>query len=157
MAASDDLDDIQLLIELLEQEGLLEIEVESDGTRVVVRSDAAVAADLSGAPPMAVLPPEPASPSPEAEPVPEAEVVPEDWVAIRSPMAGVFYRSPSPDAPVYVNEGDVVEEGDVLALVEAMKVFNPIVTEVAGKVVRIVPENEAQVEAEDPLLFLEPQ
>ena len=157
MAASDDLDDIRLLIELLDQEDLLEIELEVDGRRVLVRSDTAVAAELSGAPAAAALPPAPMPPAPVGEPVPEAEVIPEHWLAIRSPMAGVFYRAPSPDAQPYVNEGDEVEPGDVLGLVEAMKVFNPIVAEVAGKVTRIVPGNEAPVEAEDALFFIEPQ
>ena len=157
MAASDDLDDIKLLIELLDQEDLLEIEVEADGRRVLLRSDAAVAADLAGAPAAAAVAMDATAPAPEAEPEPEAEAVPEDWVAIRSPMAGAFYRAPSPDASPYVNEGDVVEEGDVLALVEAMKVFNPIVTEVAGTIARIVPENEAVIQAEDVLFYIERQ
>jgi acetyl-CoA carboxylase biotin carboxyl carrier protein len=154
MPAPDDLDDIRLLIELLDQEDLLEIEVEADGKRVLVRSDAAVAAELSAAagPPLEIA--APSAPA-EDEAEPEAEAIPENWVAIASPMAGVFYRAPSPDAPPYVNEGDMVEEGDVVALVEAMKVFNPIVSEVGGTVVRILVENEAQVEAEDVLFYVE--
>ncbi|MFQ5808564.1 MAG: acetyl-CoA carboxylase biotin carboxyl carrier protein [Armatimonadota bacterium] len=165
MAASDDLDDIKLLIELLDQEGLLEIEVEADGRRVLVRSDAAVAADLSGAPAVAagpaleaVAPPQETEAAEDAEgALAEAEVVPENWTPITSPMAGVFYRASSPDAPAYVNEGDEVEAGDVLALVEAMKVFNPIVTEVAGRIARVVPENQAQIEAEQVLFYVEQQ
>jgi acetyl-CoA carboxylase biotin carboxyl carrier protein len=155
MAAPDELDDIRLLIELLDQEDLLEIEVEADGRRVLVRSDAAVTADLRAAaaeePPLDI-----AAPAPEIEPTPEEEPIPENWVAVRSPMAGVFYRAAAPDAPPYVTEGDAVEEGDVLALVEAMKVFNPIVAELVGKVARIVAKNEEQVEAEAVLFLIEP-
>ncbi|MGD8237914.1 MAG: acetyl-CoA carboxylase, biotin carboxyl carrier protein [Armatimonadota bacterium] len=163
MAASDDLDDIKLLIELLDQEGLLEIEVEADGRRVLVRSDAAVAADVSGAPAVpagpaleVVAPPQETGAAEDAEGT-AAEAVPENWTPITSPMAGVFYRASSPDALAYVNEGDAVEAGDVLALVEAMKVFNPIVAEVGGRIARVVPENEAQIEAEEVLFYIEQQ
>ncbi len=155
MAAPDELDDIRLLIELLDQENLLEVEVEADGRRILVRSDAAVTAELQAAT-AAGLPLELAAPAPEVEPTPEEEPVPENWVALRSPMAGVFYRAPTPDAPSYVTEGDGIEEGDVLALIEAMKVFNPIVAEMSGTVARIVAENEEQVEAEAVLFLIEP-
>ena len=77
----------------------------------------------------------------------------DNLVEIRSPIVGTFYRSPSPDKPVYVKPGDVIEVGSVVCIVEAMKLFNEIESEVAGKVVKVVAEDASPVEY-DQLLFL---
>ena len=77
----------------------------------------------------------------------------ENLVEIRSPIVGTFYRSASPDKPVYVKPGDVIEVGAVVCIVEAMKLFNEIESEVAGKVVKILVEDASPVEY-DQLLFL---
>lgn len=82
-----------------------------------------------------------------------APVVKDNLVEIRSPIVGTFYRSASPDKPVYVKPGDVIEVGSVVCIVEAMKLFNEIESEVAGKVVKIMIEDASPVEY-DQLLFL---
>jgi len=77
----------------------------------------------------------------------------ENLIEIRSPIVGTFYRSPTPDKPVYVKPGDVIEVGTVVCIVEAMKLFNEIESEVAGKVIKILVEDASPVEY-DQLLFL---
>lgn len=74
---------------------------------------------------------------------------------LRSPLTGIFYRTPAPNEPYYVNEGDLVEEGQVVGLVEAMKIFNEIKAEAAGRVVAIVAQSGQLVRQGDPLIILE--
>jgi acetyl-CoA carboxylase biotin carboxyl carrier protein len=76
-------------------------------------------------------------------------------VAVRAPLIGVFYRAPAPDAPAFVEVGDLVEEGETVCIVEAMKVFNEIKAEWRGRVVAIPVENGSLVQAGDPLVVLE--
>ncbi|MCZ6634062.1 MAG: acetyl-CoA carboxylase biotin carboxyl carrier protein [bacterium] len=75
---------------------------------------------------------------------------------VQSPMVGMFYRAPSPDAPAYVEEGDVVSPGQTLCIIEAMKIMNEIESDVKGRVVRVLIENESPVEYNTPLFLLEP-
>jgi acetyl-CoA carboxylase biotin carboxyl carrier protein len=98
-----------------------------------------------------------------AEPVQEpiagvggASDVPDHWVAISAPMVGTFYRSPKPGEPAYVEAGDVVAPGDPVGLVEVMKLFTELKSEVAGKVARIDADNSALVEFGQPLIWIEP-
>ncbi len=89
------------------------------------------------------------------------EEIPEGMVALRAPTDGIFYRRPSPDEPLYVNEGDTVTRGQVLGLVEVMKCFNQITYGGDGlpetaKVIRIVPEDSGEVKSGKPLFVLEP-
>ena len=96
--------------------------------------------------------PKPGSP-PVASPF-DAEA--EHLHTIRSPMVGILYRSPSPDAPPYVTEDDVVSPGQVVCIIEAMKIMNEIESDVKGRVVRILVENAQPVEYHQPLLLIEP-
>ncbi len=148
---NQDLDDLRKLIELFEAEPLVELEVEEDGRTIRLRSDEAFAPP--SAPPPAAAPAPPVRHEEHAEAVHRAEPLPENWVAITSPMVGVFYRAPSPDAEPYVEEDDLVEEGDVVGIIEAMKVFNEITADVSGRIVRCVAENEQDVRV-DSVLFL---
>jgi acetyl-CoA carboxylase biotin carboxyl carrier protein len=74
---------------------------------------------------------------------------------ILSPLPGTFYRKPAPDADFFVNEGDTVKEGDVIGLIEVMKMFNEVHADASGRVVKFMVDNEAAVEAGQPLLVLE--
>jgi acetyl-CoA carboxylase biotin carboxyl carrier protein len=78
------------------------------------------------------------------------------YTAIRSPMVGTFYRAPSPDKPAYVNLGDIISKGQVVGIIEAMKTFNEIESEVSGKVVQIIAQNAHPVEFDQPLFLVEP-
>jgi len=82
--------------------------------------------------------------------------VPDHWVAIAAPMVGTFYRSPKPSEPAYVEVGDVVATGDTVGLVEVMKLFTELKTEVAGKVARIDADDTALVEFGQSLIWIEP-
>jgi acetyl-CoA carboxylase biotin carboxyl carrier protein len=101
----------------------------------------------------------PASPRPPASATasePAAPVAGENVRKVLAPLTGVFYRSPSPDATVYVEVGDRVQVGDVLCVLEAMKLFNEIQTDDAGTIVRIVPENGELVSQGEDLFWIEP-
>src|SRR4029078_4605142 len=80
----------------------------------------------------------------------------DNLIEVRSPIVGTFYRSSSPDKPVYVKPGDTIEVGTVLCIIEAMKLFNEIESEVAGKVVKIIAEDASPVEYDQVLLLVDP-
>lgn len=88
---------------------------------------------------------------------PEKDKAPEkEYLEIRSPMVGTFYRQPKEDAPTYVEPGDNVNVGDVVCIVEAMKLFNEIESEVSGKIVKVIAENASPVEYDQVLFLVEP-
>lgn len=134
-----DIDKIKKLVALVEQNHLTEITVEEGGTSVTVKAEIA---GEEAAPAAAAQPyyEEPLEPSEYAMPA-EPETVNQNLVQIKSPMIGVFYRYPSPDSPPFVEEGDEIEEGQTVGIIEAMKVFSEIPSEVTGKVVSIPAEN----------------
>jgi acetyl-CoA carboxylase biotin carboxyl carrier protein len=134
---------------VLAELGLSEIEVESADLRVRVRRTLAAPA----AAPAGVAPAPPERP----ERLPVSEVEPDGLVTIEAPMVGTFYRASSPTADPYVREGDVVKEGQVLCIIEAMKLMNEIESKVAGRVARIFVENGHAVEYGQPLFLIEPQ
>jgi acetyl-CoA carboxylase biotin carboxyl carrier protein len=84
------------------------------------------------------------------------EIVPDHLKTITAPMVGTFFRASSPDAPPFVREGDVVEAGQTVCIIEAMKLFNEIQSDVSGRVVRILSENGNPVEYGQPLILIEP-
>ena len=130
---------------LLSDLDLTEVEVTVGGVRVRLQRHAVAAAT-------------PAAPSalatPAAPVVSDVEAV--SGVTIEAPMVGTFYRAPSPNAEPYVHEGDVVKEGQILCIIEAMKLMNEIESKVAGRVVRILGENGHGVEYGQPLFLIEP-
>lgn len=91
------------------------------------------------------------------EPAPAAEAPQADnLITIKSPMIGTFYRSSSPDKPPFIKVGDSIEVGNVICIVEAMKLFNEIESEVSGKIVKVFAENATPVEYDTPLFLVEP-
>ncbi|HEV8614421.1 MAG TPA: acetyl-CoA carboxylase biotin carboxyl carrier protein [Methylomirabilota bacterium] len=134
---------------VLTELGLTDIEVESGDVRLKIQRAAAAAP--AGAHPsgLTIAPP-------TAERHVVAEVTPTTAVTVESPMVGTFYRSPSPTAEPYVSEGDVVKEGQVICIIEAMKLMNEIECKVSGRIVRILVENGQPVEYGQPLFFIEP-
>jgi acetyl-CoA carboxylase biotin carboxyl carrier protein len=135
------------LAALLGELGLSEVEVESADVRVRVQR-AAVAVPPAPAPP----PPPPVDERPFV-----ADVVSPTLVTVEAPMVGTFYRASSPTADPYVQEGDVVKEGQVLCIIEAMKLMNEIESKVAGRIARVLVENGHAVEYGQPLFLLDPQ
>lgn len=99
--------------------------------------------------------------APVAAPAPTPAAAPEGddesrYVEVKSPMIGTFYRSPSPDKGAYVKVGDVIKKGDTVCIVEAMKLFNEIETEVSGRIVRMLVEDAQPIEYDQPLFLVDP-
>ena len=84
------------------------------------------------------------------------EVVKDNLITIKSPMIGTFYRSPNPETPSFVNVGDEIKSGQAVCIIEAMKLFNEIESEISGKIVKILVENSSPVEYDQPLFLVEP-
>ena len=145
--------EIRRLADLLRDYGLTEVEIEREGVRVRLRREPAVAAappagSVVSASPAAVASAPAASAAPAAS---EAHLL-----TIEAPMVGTFYRSASPDAQPFVRDGDRVKKGQVVCIIEAMKLMNEIESKVAGRVVKVLVENTQPVEYGQPLFLLEP-
>ena len=135
----------EALLRLAQQYDVTELEVAWGDSRVKIRRE------RDGASP---------SPAPAPAPTESAEQVlahPSHLLTIEAPMVGTFYRAPSPDAAPYVNEGDLIKEGQALCVIEAMKLMNEIEAKLAGRVVKILAENGQPVEYGQPLFRIEAQ
>ena len=147
---------IDRLAELLERSDLSELEVESGGTGLILRKPVAIAA------PAAAAVPAPSSAAGEVAPAAgEPSAAGRDPAAtarpsIKAPLTGIFYASPAPGTAPYVQVGGEVAVGQIIGLIEAMKLFNEIKSDLAGRVVRVVPESGALVKAKQPLIEVEP-
>ena len=133
--------------------GLSEIEVESAGTRLRVQRTAAPVAPVVHAMP----PPVTTAPQTTVEPAIVADVAAPAALTVEAPMVGTFYRASGPTADPFVREGDVVKEGQILCIIEAMKLMNEIESKAAGRIMKILVENGQPVEYGQPLFLLEPQ
>jgi acetyl-CoA carboxylase biotin carboxyl carrier protein len=145
---------LKKILDLMDERGIAEIEVRSV-FRTVRISRAATGANVSF---ITAGPVDPAlAPAGKAAaPLPEAEAAEEDLIVIKSPMVGTFYRAPAPDVDSFVEEGDKVSRGQVLCIIEAMKIMNEIESEHAGTVAQIHVENSAPVEYGQPIFSLKP-
>lgn len=144
-----DIRKIKKLIELLEESGINELEIQEGEESVrISRGGGQGGAE--------VIPAQPAAPQPAPEPAPEADKpAPEpEGHLVRSPMVGTFYRAPSPDAPSFVEEGQVVQAGEVLCIVEAMKMMNQIEADRDGVIEAILVEDGEPVEFDQPMLVI---
>jgi acetyl-CoA carboxylase biotin carboxyl carrier protein len=139
---------VDRLTELLEHSDLAELEVEVGGTGLVLRSPAALGS--SGVALAAAAPAEAASPA--EVPAPAAAERP----AVRAPLTGIWYPAPAPGAAPYVEAGSEIVVGQVVGLIEAMKLFNEIKTDIAGRVVRVIPDSGQLVKAKQALIEVEP-
>ncbi|HNX81901.1 MAG TPA: acetyl-CoA carboxylase biotin carboxyl carrier protein [Candidatus Omnitrophota bacterium] len=148
------LKEIKEMITLMNDNGLVELEVEKEGMRIRLKKSAGEMAAVSG--PViiergkAVLPPGIKDVS-----APTAEI-PSNITEIKSPMVGTFYRAPSPESPAYVEIGQIIEPGQVICIVEAMKLMNEIKAEVKGKIIDILVDNAEPIEFGQPLFLIEP-
>jgi acetyl-CoA carboxylase biotin carboxyl carrier protein len=146
--------ELKRLVRLMNENGLVELEVEEAGMRILLRkAGASVVATPSYPAPATLAAPTPPPPVPaNGSPAPAAEAArPAGTKDIVSPMVGTFYRRPSPDSPPYVNPGDRVKPETVVCIVEAMKVNNEIKAEIVGEVVEVLVEDGAAVEFDQPL------
>ncbi len=154
---SVDYEKIKKLIALVEENKLTELEVEEEGFSVTIKAESAQQTVHVSAPQHVQVEGSSVD-AEELEAEDEAEeevVVSGDLVEIKSPMIGVFYRKPSPDSPSFVEEGDEIEEGQTIGLIEAMKVFSEVPAEVGGRVVSMPIENGKLVQAGDILAVVD--
>ncbi|MBL4677299.1 MAG: acetyl-CoA carboxylase biotin carboxyl carrier protein [Mucilaginibacter sp.] len=159
-----DIKQIQDLIRFVSKSGVNEVSIEQENFKITIKTNEAptyVSATIpSQAAPLAAAPaPQPvslpvASAAPAAEP---AAVETSNYITIKSPMIGTFYRSSSPDKPSFANVGDEISAGNVVCIIEAMKLFNEIESEVSGRIVKVLVENASPVEYDQPLFLVEPK
>lgn len=148
-----DLRKIKTLIDLVEQSGISELEVrEGEESVRISRQSPAPLQYLAAPPPAAIAPP---APAPAAAPAAPAAPAVDTRHIVKAPMVGTFYRSPSPGAKPFVEVGQTVKAGQVLCIIEAMKMLNQIESDKAGVVVQIIAENEKPVEFDQPLFAIE--
>ena len=153
-----DINYLKKLIRLLEQSKVDELVIEEEGTKIRIAKNApqAVVPVSTVSVPMAALPSVQAGESAQKPEAPKAAHPEISYHEVKSPMVGTFYRSPAPDADPYVEVGQVVQQGTVLCIIEAMKLMNEIESDVSGRVVKILLENSQPVEFNQPLFLIEP-
>jgi acetyl-CoA carboxylase biotin carboxyl carrier protein len=144
--------EIEDLVEVLNRHHLTELEFEKKGVRIRIRRDHVPAVSSH---PVDVSKTVEAATPPE-RPVPLLSAESAHFLTVTSPIVGTFYRSASPDTDPYVEEGDIVKKGQVLCIVEAMKLMNEIEAETDGKVVKILVESTTPVEFGQPLYLIDP-
>ena len=166
-----DIKDIQELIKFVAKSGATEVDLEIDNIKISIKSpamkagkvieppltvvsDMAVSKPVVGAVPLAAAP----IASAALEDTSETELKEEtsNYITVKSPMIGTFYRKPSPDKDAFVIVGDEIKPGDVLCVVEAMKLFNEIESEVSGKIVKVLADDSSPVEYDQPLFLVDP-
>ncbi|NAS12430.1 acetyl-CoA carboxylase biotin carboxyl carrier protein [Poritiphilus flavus] len=162
-----DIKEIQSLIKFVAKSGASEVKLETDDIKITIRTGATGSGSettyvqqipVAPAPvPQAAAPQAAPEAAPEADAAPKAEAEDDSkYITIKSPIIGTFYRKPSPDKPVFVEVGDTISKGDVLCVIEAMKLFNDIESEVAGKVVKVLVDDSSPVEFDQPLFLIDP-
>ncbi|MBF4465965.1 acetyl-CoA carboxylase biotin carboxyl carrier protein [Flavobacterium sp. LC2016-12] len=160
-----DLKEIQNLIKFVANSGVAEVKLEMDDVKITIRTtlegNVTETTYVQQLPAQAALP-QAVAPQ-QAAPVvvnvnSEAAAPAEDskFITIKSPIIGTFYRKPSPDKPVFTEVGSVISKGDVLCVIEAMKLFNEIESEVSGKIVKILVDDMSPVEFDQPLFLVDP-
>lgn len=160
--------EIQELIDFIAKSGLNKVNIETEEFKISVKRDPDQKVKYvrdSGAAPQASAPapaaPQAAAPAPVSPVTPSAPAAgsgsdDSKYVPIKAPMIGTFYRSSSPDKPSFVNVGDEVKQGQVICIIEAMKLFNEIESEVSGKIVKVLVDNASPVEYDQPLFLVDP-
>ena len=160
-----DFKQIQELIRLINKSNIGEITVEEKGFKITIKQKQETVQQLLAPPvyaqqPVSAPPPQqlPASPAPAAaeKAKPAAEPAASNLITIKSPMIGTFYRRASPDKPLFVEVGDEITPGKVVCIIEAMKLFNEIESEISGKVVKVLVDDASPVEYDQPLYLVEP-
>ena len=168
------INDIQDLIKFVAKAGVNEVEIEKKDFKIVIKSDYMAKKKTNfkeeptivqqqipvgniAAPPIAAAPAAaPAAASPKESAPAEKEEENSNLITIKAQMIGTFYRSPGPDKDPFVEVGSVIKPGDKLCIIEAMKLFNEIESEVSGKIVKVLAEDQSPIEFEQPLFLVDP-
>lgn len=158
-----DIKEIQNLIKFVAKSGASEVKLEMDDIKITIRTGSEDRGDTTtyvqqipmSQPVAQAVPVASGATTDGSVPAPAAT---EDskYITIKSPIIGTFYRKPSPDKPVFIEVGSTIGEGDVLCVIEAMKLFNEIESEVSGKIVKILVDDSSPVEFDQPLFLVDP-
>jgi acetyl-CoA carboxylase biotin carboxyl carrier protein len=157
-----DLKEIQNLIKFVANSGVAEVKLEMDDVKITIRTT--LEGNVTETTYVQQMPAQNALPQAAApQQIAPVALVPEvpaiensHYITIKSPIIGTFYRKPSPDKPMFVEVGKTISKGDVLCVIEAMKLFNEIESEVSGKIVKILVDDMSPVEFDQPLFLVDP-
>nr|WP_322623786.1 acetyl-CoA carboxylase biotin carboxyl carrier protein [uncultured Flavobacterium sp.] len=156
-----DIREIQNLIKFVAKSGATEVKLEMDDFKITIKTTTEGAQEATAfvqhipvAQPAAV----PAAPAAAAPVAPAAPAADENakYITVKSPIIGTLYRKPSPDKPAFVEVGSTISKGDVVCVIEAMKLFNEIESEVSGKIVKVLVDDASPVEFDQPLFLVDP-
>ena len=151
--------EIQNLIKFVAKSGASEVKLEMDDIKITIKTGSEDRGESTTYVQQIPMGPAPVAQAPAASPQPiAAPAVDENskYITIKSPIIGTFYRKPSPDKPMFVEVGKTIKEGDVLCVIEAMKLFNEIESEVSGKIIKILVDDSSPVEFDQPLFLVDP-
>jgi len=157
-----DIKEIQNLIKFVSKSGVEEVKIEREKFKITIKTGAKNPPQqiiVEGSKTSPIVQPQAIQEEPvQNETMDENEVVLEDknHIIIKSPMIGTFYRKPAPDKDVFTDVGKSVAEGDVLCVIEAMKLFNEIESEVSGKIIKVLVDDQSPVEFDQPLFIIDP-
>ena len=155
-----DIKEIQNLIKFVAKSGTSEVSLEMDDVKITIKTgDNKVTSDpinyMQQLPHVAAVMPNAPAAVPAAAPVAEQDES-DKYITIKSPIIGTFYRKPAPDKALFVEVGQKVGDGDVLCVIEAMKLFNEIESEISGKIIKILVDDSSPVEFDQPLFLIDP-
>jgi acetyl-CoA carboxylase biotin carboxyl carrier protein len=153
-----DIKQIQDLIRFVSKSGVNEVSIEQESFKITIKTNQAPTYVTAQVPISAPPQQAPAASASTEQPAAAEPVVTDTskYITIKSPMIGTFYRSASPEKPFFVNVGDEISTGSVLCIIEAMKLFNEIESEVSGRIVKVLVDNSTPVEYDQPLFLVEP-
>ena len=164
------LSDIQELIKFVAKSGATEVDLEFEGVKISIKSPPKKRRGQPDEPiaivqhtPAQVIPTAPTvattiTPATSAQNAPNSDITDDEskYITVKAPMIGTFYRSSSPETPPFVNVGDTIKEGETLCIIEAMKLFNEIESEVSGKIVKVLVDDTTPVEFDQPIFLVDP-
>ncbi|MES2431168.1 MAG: acetyl-CoA carboxylase biotin carboxyl carrier protein [Bacteroidota bacterium] len=153
-----DIKQIQELVKLINKSNIGELTIEEEGSKITIKQKKDPAQHVVASAPVYASAPAAAAPAAAGPSAPKEAVAPkaDNLLTIKSPMIGTFYRQAGPGKPIFANVGDDVDEGKVVCIIEAMKLFNEIESEVKGKIVKVLVEDASPVEYDQPLFLVEP-
>lgn len=159
-----DLKDIQNLIKFVAKSGASEVRLETDDVKITIKTgeshkgETTIVQQIPVGAPIAQAPvvQAPVEAEPKSKEPASSESEDAKYITIKSPIIGTFYRKPAPDKPVFVEVGQTINQGDVLCVIEAMKLFNEIESEVSGKIVKVLVDDASPVEFDQPLFLVDP-
>lgn len=154
-----DIKQIQDLIRFVSKSGVNEVSIEQQDFKITIKTNQPATAVVTTTLPVAAVETTAATPTITVTTPAVSTSAAENtskYITVKSPMIGTFYRSASPEKPLFVNVGDEIKSGDVLCIIEAMKLFNEIESEVSGRIVKILVENASPVEYDQPLFLVDP-